>query len=215
MKTKLYNQSSEVVGEVELPDRLFAQPMNRDLVHQVARVMRASQRQSVAHVKGRGEVRGGGRKPWPQKGTGRARHGSIRSPIWKGGGVTHGPTKEKVFRLKINQKMKQKAIAMVLSEKSRRGDVRVLDEFRMQEAKTKRAAELFDKFLRIDKKRVTATVLLPQKDEVAFRAIRNLSYVKTMPTSNVNVLDLLDRKMVIFPKASIEVFEKTFRSVKE
>lgn len=211
MKISLYNQKAEVTGEVDLPDRLFSQPMNRDLVYQVVRVMRASQRKPFGHVKGRSEVRGGGRKPWPQKGTGQARHGSIRSPLWRGGGVTHGPTKERRLERKVNQKMKQKAIAMVLSEKARRDEVRVLEDIALPEAKTKQAQELLDKFLKIGEKRSTALVLLPGKDEKISRAMRNLPNVKVLPAPNTNVLDLLNKKFVILPKHAIEVLEKTFK----
>ena len=103
MKTELYNQNAEVIGEAELPDRIFGVKMNPDLVHQVLVAQMANSRQVIAHTKGRGEVRGGGKKPWRQKGTGRARHASIRSPIWKGGGVAFGPTKERNFEKKRNK----------------------------------------------------------------------------------------------------------------
>ena len=97
MKVDIYNQGAEKTGTLELPKGVFGLPWNEDLVHQVAVAMQANLRVPVAHTKGRGEVAGGGRKPWRQKGTGRARHGSIRSPIWRGGGVTHGPTKGKNY----------------------------------------------------------------------------------------------------------------------
>lgn len=97
MEVKLYNQNAEVIGETELPDGIFGVKMNPDLVHQAVVAQMANSRQILAHTKGRGEVRGGGKKPWRQKGTGRARHASIRSPIWKGGGVAFGPDQGKEF----------------------------------------------------------------------------------------------------------------------
>src|SRR5258708_25564753 len=97
MEFPVYNQEAQQIGTVELADGIFGLPLNQDLLYQVVTSQVANQRQVVAHTKGRGEVRGGGKKPWRQKGTGRARHGSIRSPIWRGGGVTHGPTKEANF----------------------------------------------------------------------------------------------------------------------
>ena len=110
MKTEVYNQQGKKVGQTILPKEIFEVPMNADLVHQVFISHTANQRQNSAHTKNRGEVRGGGRKPWRQKGTGRARHGSIRSPLWKGGGVTFGPRNEKNWKKDIPKKMKRKAL---------------------------------------------------------------------------------------------------------
>src|SRR3990167_7958338 len=146
MKVKLYNQVAEEVGKTELPDEVFGLKWNADLVHQVVTSQEANRRPTVAHAKGRGEVRGGGRKPWRQKGTGRARHGSIRSPIWKGGGVTHGPLKEKNYKKKINKKMAKKALFAVLSAKARDNEIIVLDDLKFSEPKTRLAAEMFAKF---------------------------------------------------------------------
>src|SRR3954466_2367188 len=108
MKTDIYNTEGKKAGSIDLPEAVFNQPWNNALIHQVVVSMQANARTNVAHTKDRGEVRGGGRKPWQQKGTGRARHGSIRSPIWKGGGVTHGPRNEKVFSRAIPKKMRAK-----------------------------------------------------------------------------------------------------------
>lgn len=213
MKTDLYNQEGKVVGEVDLPDRLFGRPMERDLVYQVARILAANRRRRVAHAKGRGEVRGGGRKPWPQKGTGRARHGSIRSPLWKGGGVAHGPKKERQFKLKISQKMNQAAIASLLSEKARRNEVRVLEEFKPVQPKTKAAKAILDKFLGTGKKMETAVVLLPESGKEVMRSTRNLRNVKVMSAQNLNVLELLGRRMLIIARDAVPVLENTFKYV--
>src|SRR5438105_1748720 len=116
-KTDLYNQENKKVGTVELPDKFFGVKWNPTLVHQALVAEMANARQPLAHAKGRGDVRGGGKKPYMQKHTGRARAGSTRSPIWKGGGVTHGPLKEKVYSKKINTKMKRLALYSILSKK--------------------------------------------------------------------------------------------------
>src|SRR5262245_26808838 len=128
METKVYNQQGKETGKLKLPEAVFGLPWNGDLVHQVVVSMQANQREGNAHTKGRGEVRGGGKKPWRQKGTGRARHGSIRSPLWRGGGTTHGPSNERNYEKKINKKMKTKALYTVLSQKNRDGEVVLLDQ---------------------------------------------------------------------------------------
>src|SRR3990167_5785591 len=132
MDITLYNQSGETIGTAQLPENIFAVPMNADVVHQALVTAQANARVAIAHAKGRGEVRGGGKKPWKQKGTGRARHASIRSPIWKGGGVTHGPTKERVFSKKINKKIARKALCMVLSSKVSEGTLRIIDQIQFK-----------------------------------------------------------------------------------
>src|SRR3989344_5880492 len=117
MKAVLYNQEGKETGQITLSKRIFDVPLNQDMLHQVVVSQMANRRQVLAVTKGRGEVRGGGKKPWAQKGTGRARHGSIRSPLWKGGGVTGGPTKERVFTKAIPKKMRARALFMALSRK--------------------------------------------------------------------------------------------------
>src|SRR3990167_5955176 len=118
MKISIYNQAGEKTSTMNLPKEIFEIKFNADLVHQIAVSLSANKRQISAHSKTRSEVRGGGKKPWRQKGTGRARHGSIRSPLWKGGGVTFGPRKDKVYEKDVPKKMRRKALLMVLSEKA-------------------------------------------------------------------------------------------------
>jgi len=132
----MYTAEGKEKGNIQLPESVFNVPWNGPLMHQVVTSMQDNARTPVAHVKTRGEVRGGGKKPWQQKGTGRARHGSIRSPIWKGGGVTHGPLKEKNYKRKINKKMAVKALAVVLSAKISDKEILILDGLNLQAPKT-------------------------------------------------------------------------------
>jgi len=212
MQIDVYNQSAEEVGTVELPEAVFGLKWNADLVHQVVLGQEANQRPKVAHVKGRGEVRGGGKKPWRQKGTGRARHGSIRSPIWKGGGVTHGPNKEKVFKKKINKKMAKKALCTVLSAKARDGEIIILEDLKFQEAKTKLAAQVFKNLASIDsfknlQKGSGVLVALPEKDNLTRRALHNLPFVGVEEARNLNAHQVLQYKYILFPKSAIENFK--------
>lgn len=210
MKTKVYNQNAQEVGEVELPDRIFALAANPDLVHQAARAASANRRKPLAHAKHRGEVRGGGKKPWPQKGTGRSRHGSIRSPIWKGGGVTHGPLKIRNFAKKLPQKINQKAVGIILSEKLKRGEIIIFDKISISLPKTKEVTKLFEKFLKKDKKISRGLLLLPEKDEKLIQAVRNLPYLSVMLVQNVSVLDLLTYRFLILTSQSVSLLEERF-----
>lgn len=208
MQVKVYNQEAEETGTMELPDGVFGVKWNADLVHQIAVSYAANARRGTAHVKDRGEVRGGGKKPWRQKGTGRARHGSIRSPLWIGGGVTHGPSKDKDYTKKINKKMAKKALYTVLSAKARDNQIIVLDEVHFPEAKTKRAAELFKHFSRKDEfsnitKGNGALVALAGKDTAARRALRNLPYVAIDEARNLNAYTLLQHKFLMIPKEAV------------
>ncbi|KKS37334.1 MAG: 50S ribosomal protein L4 [Candidatus Sungbacteria bacterium RIFCSPLOWO2_12_FULL_41_11] len=211
MKVKLYNQVAEEVGKAELPDAVFGLKWNADLVHQVVTSQEANRRPTVAHAKGRSEVRGGGRKPWRQKGTGRARHGSIRSPIWKGGGVTHGPLKEKSYKKSINKKMAKKALYTVLSAKARDGEIVVLDTLKFEEPKTKLAAKVFKNLEAVKsdltKKENRVLVLLPKMENAIKRAIRNLPYTALDEARNLNALQAMKHKYILFTKESLNVFK--------
>ncbi len=217
MHTQLYNQEAEVIGEVDLSDKVFAVPMNQDLLHQVTTSLMANMRQNIAHTKGRGVVRGGGKKPWQQKGTGRARHGSSRSPIWKGGGVTHGPTKEKDFTKKINRKMARKALAIALSAKVKDQQLIVVDAVTLELAKTKNMAHVMKRFATIlpgyvTTKRRTSSMLLivPSHVEAApiTRAARNIPYLKVASASDLNTLVILGSKYTVLAKGAAEIIEK-------
>ena len=145
MLMDVLNKQNEKAGTIDLPEKIFGVKWNPSLVHQVLMVQLANRRESIAHTKGRGEVRGGGKKPWKQKGTGRARHGSSRSPIWKGGGVTFGPTKEKKYARKINKKMNRSAIFSVLSRKMEDKEIKIIDGFDREIKKSKEWGKILNK----------------------------------------------------------------------
>jgi len=213
VELKVYNQEGKETGKIKLPAGVFDLKWNADLVHQVMIGMQANQRKGTAHTKTRAEVRGGGRKPWRQKGTGRARHGSIRSPLWRGGGVTFGPTKEKVYTQKINKKMKQKALLVALSQKARDHEILILDDLKLKSAKTKEAASVLKSlskikgFEKLAGKKNTALILIKDKNEQLKRGFRNLAGVLLNEARNLNLLDALTYKYLIFPKSSLEVFK--------
>ncbi len=214
MNVKLYNQLGKETGTVDLPDAIFGLKWNADLVYQVVTAQQANRRQVKAHAKGRSEVRGGGRKPWRQKGTGRARHGSIRSPLWKGGGVTHGPTKEKNFKKKINQKMTRKALSTVLSAKIRDKEMLIVDELRLKAPKTKEAKVALKNlssapgYSGILSKSVI--IALHEYSPETVRSFRNIPRVDLEEARNITALDLLQHQFLIMPKDAVKVFEKRF-----
>ena len=215
MEKKIYNQNAEEVGKIELTKSIFDLPWNDDLVHQVVTSIQANKRVVIAYARGRGEVSGGGRKPWRQKGTGMARHGSIRSPLWKGGGVTHGPTREKVYHQKINKKMKKKAFFTVLSKKLRDNEILFLDKINLIKPKTKEADNIIKKISQINnfekltsKKKNKMILALPKKDEKVSRGFRNIPGLRISEARNLNVLDILTYKYLVF----VNFDEKNFTS---
>ncbi len=212
MKIILHNQNGEEIGKVELPKDFFEVEMNPDLVHQVIVAQNANARKVLAHTKDRGEVSGGGKKPWRQKGTGRARHGSIRSPIWKGGGVCFGPTKERVFSKKINKKMKQKALMMGLSSKVKDKEIVLLDRIELTQPKTKIVFEIIKNLGNKLEKKLTkgSLIVLPETDQNIIRSTRNIPKMKIIRADSLNTLDILSYKYLIIIKESIKVMQKTY-----
>lgn len=203
-----YNMEGKKTGTTKLPPEIFDIKMNTDLVHQTMVAQLANARQVIAHSKDRSETKGGGRKPWRQKGTGRARHGSIRSPIWRGGGATFGPTKERNFGKKINKKMKQRALFIVLTSKVKDGELILLDKLELKKPKTKLMAEILDAILK--KKKKNALVVIPKKDKNLIRANQNIPYSKTLRADSLNVLDLLSFKYLVMPKEAIKIIKDTY-----
>jgi len=205
----VYNKNGEEVGKVNLPKEIFGLEVNNDLIYQAVNAQLSERRVHLAKTKDRSEVRGGGKKPWRQKGTGRARHGSIRSPLWIGGGVTFGPIAEKIFQRKINKKAKRKALFEVLSSKVKDKEMIILDEFKIQDGKTKPLIELINNIIKEDKK-PSILMVISQKDEALIRASRNISYLKMLSANSLNVVDLLSSKCLLMDKGSIEVIKKTY-----
>lgn len=212
MNYTLYDQNAENVGKVSLPDSIFDVPMNNDLLHQIVVSQMANRRQNIAHTKQRGEVRGGGKKPWRQKGTGNARHGSIRSPIWKGGGATFGPRAEIDFKKSINKKMARKALFIALSSKLKDKELIIMDEVKMENWKTKEMASIIKKIAELFKSKHATILLITDKKmkDTVERIVRNLPKVDVIEAKNLNALDVVARKNLIMLKNSIGVIEKVF-----
>jgi large subunit ribosomal protein L4 len=212
LEAKVYSAAGKEVSSFTLPESIFGVKRNTDLVHQVVAAMRANARHSTAHTKNRGEVRGGGRKPWKQKGTGRARHGSSRSPIWKGGGVTHGPRNDKNYSQAINKKMRVGALYAVLSEKFRAGEILFVEKLDLKDSKTASGAKVISAlakvsgFERLAGKKKTALVALPGKDESNRRALRNLASIELTSIKDINPVDVLDSRYLIVtaPEESVK-----------
>ena len=209
MKQALLNIKGEKAGELEVSDKIFGIAWNSDLVHQVTTIQQGNQRQLSAKVKDRGAVRGGGKKPWRQKGTGRARHGSTRSPIWKGGGVTHGPTAERNYKRKLNLKMRKKALFSTLSEKFRQNEVLLLDSLKLENGKTKELAKIFQGLPSGTK---STLLILPNMDTNLIRGARNIPYLKTVQARELSVLHLTQVTFVVLTKESLQILEKTFEN---
>ena len=212
MEAKLYNQKAEKTGKIDLPESAFNLPWNSDLVHQVVVAMAGNKRTPVAHTKGRGEVSGGGRKPWRQKGLGKARHGSIRSPIWVGGGVAHGPRKDKNYSVKINVKAKKKAFFTVLSQKLRDNEILFLDKIDFSKPKTKEAVEIVNSLSKIGgfekiktKKKNKAILALDKYEPNVSKSFRNIPGMEIYQARNLNILDILNYKYLVIanPKEAI------------
>jgi len=199
------DKKGEKNGTVDLPTDIFGIKFNSDLVHQIYVSMMSNRRKSIANTKGRGEVSGGGKKPWKQKGTGRSRHGSIRSPIWKGGGVTFGPKAERNFDKKINKKMKHKALLMVLSRKVKDNQLIIVDDLTLEKAKTKLMATIFNAIFKSSTLVKYNTLVVTSKpDQTVIRSSKNLPKVQVLEVRNLNVVDLLDYKFLILTKESID-----------
>jgi large subunit ribosomal protein L4 len=209
MKASVYNQAGKEVENITLPKEIFDVKFNADLVHQVAVSLSANKRQVSAHAKIRSEVRGGGRKPWRQKGTGRARHGSTRSPIWKGGGVTHGPRNDRIFAVEIPKKMRRKALLMVLSQKAKDSQLIILDKIELKTQKTKEMAKSLQN---LPCKSQRTLIALENYDKKIVLASRNINKTSIEDARNLNVLDVLNSKFLLITKDAIKTIEKTFAS---
>lgn len=216
MKTDIYNIKGKKDGSITLPEGVFGVEMNEDLLHQVIVGMQSNARTNVAHVKDRSEVAGGGKKPWKQKGTGRARHGSSRSPIWRGGGITFGPRNERNFTKKINKKMRIKALYMALSNKVSDNEIIFVDTLGIDTPKTAEALKVIQGLAKIKdaevlttKKHNVALFVTAEKDAAAKMSFSNFGNVKVVEAQNINPVDVMKYKYVVIaqPKESVQVIE--------
>ncbi|PIQ91837.1 MAG: 50S ribosomal protein L4 [Parcubacteria group bacterium CG11_big_fil_rev_8_21_14_0_20_39_22] len=220
MEAKIYNQKGKEVGSIKLSESIFAVPWNSDLVNQVVVSMMGNKRTPVAHSRDRSEVSGGGKKPWKQKGTGRARHGSSRSPIWIGGGVTHGPRNEKDYSRKINRKMKARALTAILSKKFELGELVFVDKFEFAAPKTKEAREVLSAIADASgngdlktKRKNSALIALGSKNENTEKSFSNMGNVIVDEARNIDPLRLFNTKYLIIenPSETLEFLESKLK----
>ncbi len=210
MKTDVHNLGREVVGIMDLPDPIFNRAWNPALVHQVLTVFLGNRQVPYASTKGRGDVRGGGKKPWRQKGTGRARQGSIRSPLWRGGGVSHGPATEKNFSRRVNKKMRQIALFSLLSKKMREGEVVVVDSLKSENAKTRAMAEALSNLLG---NKPNALLIASDGSKIIHRLVSNIPHVDAISARSLNVYDILKHKNLVLDREAILTLLKHYRAV--
>lgn len=215
IKANIYNQDGKAVSEIELAESVFGAKVNEALVHQAMVAQMSNERHSIAHTKIRSEVRGGGRKPWRQKGTGRARAGSIRSPIWIGGGITFGPRKDRNFSKGLNKKMRQKALCAALSDKVKSGGLAILDELAAEEYKTQSMRVLLEKLEKaafgLDKQSKRSILVINDKsDDKTKNSLRNLEGVRVINLENINLLDLLKYRHVLITRKSVEKLQDKY-----
>ena len=216
LETTVYSVKGTKAGSVTLPEKVFGLPWNTDLVHEVVTSMMANKRAGTAHTKDRGEVSGGGKKPWKQKGTGQARHGSTRSPIWVGGGITHGPRSDKDYSKKINKKTRVKALFTVLSRKYSLGKTLFVDSLALSSIKTKDAAAVMHNLAKVEgftgmdsNKRTNALVAVPSLETVVAKSFANIPGATLVATADLSPMLVMKYRhlIVVDPGASIEVLE--------
>lgn len=208
-KVNVYNLAGEVVGQQELNQAIFGVQVKPTVVQQVVRAQLANRRQSWAHTKTRSEVRGGGKKPWAQKGTGRSRHGSTRSPIWKGGGVAFGPRSDRNYTSRMNKKVRQLALRMVLSDKLADQRLILVNSLALPEIKTKQVAQALGKLPR--KGRTTLFVLDKEAKNMS-RSSRNLADVMLSGIESLNVHDTLKANTIVLPVSALPMLEQLYAS---
>lgn len=203
----LYDNLGKSIGSLELDAKVFGVEVNPTLVHEALLAQEKNARVAIAHTKTRGEVRGGGRKPWRQKGTGRARHGSRRSPIWVGGGITFGPRNERNFSVKINKKARRNALRMVLSDRAANEQIVAVDPLTLEDAKTKQLNTLLTA---LPSKDASTLLIVSSENMNVRRAAQNLPHVKAIGPNSLNVKDLLVAKYIVASKEAIEAITKTY-----
>ncbi|MBD3156590.1 50S ribosomal protein L4 [Candidatus Peregrinibacteria bacterium] len=207
MKVDLYTQTGEKNGKVELNKAIFEVPYNEDLIHQALLRQHANKRVAVAHTKTRSEMRGGGRKPYRQKGTGSARQGSRRNPHFRGGSVKFGPRNVRNYTVAMPKKQRRKALFSALSVKAKNGNISALEKYE-GDIKTKKFAQLLDK-IKIDR---NVLIVIPEKNQVIQKSTANLAHAKTVIVNYLNIADLQKYKTILFLKDSLPKMEEVFLS---
>ena len=204
MKIDIYTKDGIKSGNADLPEEVFAYPWNGDLVHQVLSSQMSNQRAGTAHTKDRSEVSGGGKKPWAQKGTGRARHGSSRSPIWRHGGVTHGPRSDRNYKETIPRVMKNRALFALLSAKLREGKMLFVDDVTIESGKTTNALNVMKSLSTVEgfktlnwAKHNNAMIFAPGKDRLTHLAFRNLANVRLENMDQMNPLTIANTRYIV------------------
>ena len=239
IKIPVYNEEGKVIGQEKLDPEIFGLESKPDLIHQTVVSLMANQRHPFAHTKARSEVRGGGKKPWRQKGTGRARAGTIRSPLWKGGGVTFGPDKNRNYSQKINRKIKRQVLLMCLSDKVKEERLYVLDKLEMPEIKTKKFVQILFKLIPEYKDKASAKggsasggksstssghgkkatrvkikpvlIVIDKKDEKITKSAKNIPALQTVVANNLNLIKLLNCKHLVITKNALEEIVKVYK----
>lgn len=209
MKIQVVTAAGVKKEQYELPSDIFEVSANESLIHQVYRHLVLNQLYPVAHTKDRSEVRGGGKKPWKQKGTGRARHGSTRSPIWRTGGITFGPTSSRNFAVSINKKMKKKALFMTLSARVADNKFVLLDDFALNSIKTKNAVSILNN---LDLENKKTLIIAPREDKYTEKSFANIPSVSFIYADSLNVADVLKSDTILTSIASIETIKNTYKS---
>jgi len=204
METKLFNIKGEEIGKVDIPEFIFSAKSDPHFLHEVIKYYLAAKRLGTVSTKTRGEVSGGGKKPWRQKHTGRARAGSIRSPLWRKGGVVFGP-KPRDYSIDIPKAKRIKALIQALSAKNSTGELFVIENFNFNEAKTKNIYALL-KVLKLDEKKVL--IITEKRDEKLLLAANNIPNVKVMCACDLNAYDTLDNKAILIEKEALKIIEK-------
>ncbi len=207
IKEKIYNLEGKETGEIELDSKIFDIKIKPCVIQQVVEAYLANRRSTISHTKTISEVRGGGRKPWKQKGTGRARQGSIRANQWKGGGVVFGPSKDQNFEKKINQKVKTKALFMVLTDKLQNQKLRIVENLDLADQKTKNILSIFKK-LELDNKK--SLIAKDVTDENLKNATKNLKTIKFVAADSLNVYTMLKYEYLILTKEAVNKISKHF-----
>ena len=202
-KVALLNQTGENIGKIELSDSVFAVEPNKQVVFDVVKAQRAAMRQGTHKTKSRGEVRGGGRKPWKQKGTGRARSGSTRSPIWVGGGVVFGPT-PRDYSFKVNKKVRRLALKSVLSSKVKEDSLMVLDKLSLESIQTKGMVEVLNN-LKITGK---IMIVLPENNEVVALSAKNIPGLTVTTVSHASVYEIMNFRTLVMTADAVKLYEE-------